>query len=148
MAPDVPIQWPLHWLALIPVLAALRSRSILQIPRLAVDEWGVETSLHRKLKEEGLDLSTKRVLQVLTDAKGARFKYEKVGHGWVQKLIQRPSVPSVNAKKLVEDLNADYEGSNWKEGGEGLVAICQSINITSTPVHELAEYLAKHDDGL
>ena len=105
-------------------------------------------ALHRKLKEEGLDLSTKRVLQVLTDAKGARFKYEKVGHGWVQKLIQRPSVPSVNAKKLVEDLNADYEGSNWKEGGEGLVAICQSINITSTPVHELAEYLAKHDDGL
>ena len=105
-------------------------------------------ALHRKLKEDGLDLSTKRILSVLTDAKGARFKYEKVGHGWVNKLLQRPSVPNVDADKLVEDLTKDYQYGDWKKGGDGLVSICQSVNITATPTHEIAEYLAIHDDGL
>lgn len=105
-------------------------------------------ALHRKLKEDGLDLSTKRILNVLTDAKGARFKYEKIGHGWVNKLVQRQPVPGVDSEKLVEDLNKDYKDGNWRKGGDGLVSICQSINITSTPTQEIAEYLAKHDDGL
>ena len=105
-------------------------------------------ALHRKLKEDGLDISTARILNVLTDAKGARFKYEKIGHGWVNKLFKRQSVPGVDAEKLVEDLNKDYKDGNWKKGGDGLVSICQSINITSTPIQEIAAYLAEHDDGL
>lgn len=105
-------------------------------------------ALHRKLKEDGLDLSTKRILNVLTDAKGARFKYEKIGHGWVNKLVQRPSVPGVDADKLVDNLMSKYHDGDWKKGGDGLVSICQSVNITSTPTQEIAEYLANHDDGL
>jgi outer membrane biosynthesis protein TonB len=105
-------------------------------------------ALHRALKEKGLDRSTKRILHALTDGKGARFTYEKIGHGWVQKLVDRPSVPGVNADKLVEDLNEEFEGSNWKKDSSGLISICQSTSSVATPVEEVAEYLAKHDDGL
>ena len=105
-------------------------------------------AMSRALKERGIDGTTKRILHVLTDVKGGRFKYEKVGHGWVQKLVQREAVPGVDDNKLVESLNAEYEGSNWKTGGDGLVAICQSAESIPVPVKEVAEYLSKHDDGL
>jgi hypothetical protein len=114
-------------------------------------------AVHRALKEQGLDRSIKRILHVFTttdkeeeekEGSARFFKYEKVGHGWVQKLVQRPSVPSVNSSKLVQDLNATFKSANWKQGGDGLVSICQSMNSISTPVHQVAEFLATHDDGL
>jgi len=105
-------------------------------------------ALHRALKEKGLDKSTKRVLHVLRDAKGARFKYQQVGHGWVHKLVQRIPVPDVDGKKLIEELRSEYEDSNWKKVDESLSDICESVNITETSVEEIAEYLASHDSGL
>ena len=105
-------------------------------------------ALHRKLKEEGIELTTQRVLHVLTDVTGARFKYEKAGHGWVSKLVERPSLKRVDAKKLVEGLNKKYQKANWKAGGDELISICQSFDITTDKVEDVADYLLEHDEGL
>ncbi len=81
------------------------------------------------------------------------YHYEMIGHGWVQRLVQRricPEVPSVD--DLVCDLNSMEDQSNpnvWKTGGvSGLVSICQTLQAVQVPPQEMASRLAKYDSIL
>jgi hypothetical protein len=88
-------------------------------------------ALHRGLKESGLWEDTTRILRVSqqqTDSTRHNFYFEKIGHGWVQRLVDRFEVPDVDSGKLVRELNkssSSSKGSMWKAGGvSGLVSIC------------------------
>lgn len=106
-------------------------------------------ALHRGLVEKGLDTSVKRVLRVATSETNDNlnsYQYEKAGHGWVTKLVQRPMVPAVDSQKLVEKLNES--GITWKSGGSSLVSICQTAEPTKESLEDVISALVKYDEGL
>ncbi|CAB9503766.1 expressed unknown protein [Seminavis robusta] len=107
-------------------------------------------ALHRGLVEMELDESVQRILHVNIEARSLKhFKYEKAGHGWVQKLVQRREVPGVDSNLLVETLNNKIYGDGlWKAGGGGLVSICHTTKGLSKTAEKVAEHLARFDDGL
>ena len=97
-------------------------------------------ALHRGLVETGVMDQTTRVLRVMerfhNDYDMFRYVYEKPGHGWVQKLVDRPSIPLVDADRLVASLNAQESkwGNPWKTGGpSGLVSICFTNELPVLP---------------
>ena len=108
-------------------------------------------ALDRGLKDFGLWSSKTlptRILRVSTkETKSStlyRYQYEKIGHGWVQKLVKRAAVPSVGAEKLVEQLNTD--GRQWSCGGSsGLVSICCTHDFIATTPEEVSQRLLQHD---
>jgi hypothetical protein len=114
-------------------------------------------AVHRGLTEKGLLEETTRILRVTNSQDGSSdstpssysYQYEKPGHGWVQKLVDRKCVPSVNSAKLVEQLNSvDWMSCNWKSGGaSGLVSICFAKFIQATP-HKVAARLAQLEAAL
>ncbi|CAB9503670.1 expressed unknown protein [Seminavis robusta] len=122
-------------------------------------------ALHRYLKEQGRYDKVKRIIQVLTDARGARFTYQKPGHGWVpDPLVDRPTIPTVDAAALVEKLNGKFEEGEWKETGlpekddeegedeisqnVGRIDICQSLVSIAAPLEEVVDFLVQEDSGL
>jgi hypothetical protein len=113
-------------------------------------------ALSRGLKERGLWEGTTRILRVNTikdDHDGNdhsyRYTYEKIGHGWIHKLVQRHVVPVVDDAALVDKLNDDHVlGNQWTKGGPGqLIAICQTNDAISSTPHEVAHKLVTLDDG-
>jgi hypothetical protein len=78
-----------------------------------------------------------------------RYTYEKIGHGWIHKLVQRHVVPVVDLVALVDKLNDDHVVVNqWAKGGPGqLIAICQTNDAISSTPHEVAHKLVTLDDG-
>lgn len=109
-------------------------------------------AVHRWLKENGLEVSTKRIVYAnLKEDNGLSsihsLRYEKTGHGWVQKLVQRPSVPDANVEQLVRNINAVYGSNTWKKGN-GMLGICQTTKELSTTTAEVVANLARYDDGL
>jgi len=104
-------------------------------------------ALHRGLVQEGLLDRTTRVLRVMPNSSGYSYRYEKPGHGWVQRLVDRKAIPSVDATKLVKQLNAIDGPSAWKTGGEGgLVAICFAKSLEKSP-EIVVNQLYELDDG-
>jgi hypothetical protein len=100
-------------------------------------------ALHRGLVESGLWRDTARVLRVDRDPEGRyRYEYEKVGHGWVSKLADRPAIADADGSSLAQQM-----GNEWSAGGRsGLVSICKSSYI-STPPDEVSAKLWRHDPG-
>jgi hypothetical protein len=109
-------------------------------------------ALHRGLVERDIDKSVKRILHANVEARSVQhFKYEKPGHGWVQKLVHRHPIPSCDADQMVENLNNKYYGDGiWKAGGGELISICHTTkyNGVSKPPEKVAEHLARFDTGL
>jgi hypothetical protein len=63
-------------------------------------------ALHRGLRENNLWEGTTRILQVnRIHGSSYQYKYEKIGHGWVQKLVDRHLVPIVDGGELAKKLN-------------------------------------------
>lgn len=105
-------------------------------------------AIHRALVQKGLQHKTKRVLKASSkDDMHYMFKYDKIGHGWIQKVVERPVIPNVDSNKLVEDLNS-LDNKSWKAGGDGLVAICHTQTSIPRSPEEVAETMAKYDTGL
>jgi transporter family protein len=110
-------------------------------------------ALSRGLKDQGLWEGTSRILRVNQKKSDEgmivyRYSYEKIGHGWVNKLVKRHMVPSVNEKTLVKTLNEKSDSMHWSEGGpSGLVAICQTREWTALDPTRVARYLAESDEG-
>jgi hypothetical protein len=104
-------------------------------------------AIHRHLVESDLLQNTNRVLRVTGGgAEIFRYRYEKPGHGWVQKLVKRTPIPNVDAVDLVDKLNTIYD-NEWKTGGPaGLVSICQSVDLDESP-DDVAEALVDLDEG-
>jgi hypothetical protein len=100
-------------------------------------------ALHRGLVESGLWKDTSRVLRVDRDDRGRhRYEYEKIGHGWVSKLMDRPAVMDADGSSL-----AQLMGNEWSSGGRsGLVSICKSSYISASP-EEVSSKLWRHDAG-
>jgi hypothetical protein len=106
-------------------------------------------ALHRGLREKGLQNNIKRILKVTAIQKDtSTFKYEKIGHGWIQKVVERQAVPNVDSNKLVDQLNSLEQGPCWKSGGGGLVAICYTTKAVLNSPEQVAEAMAQYDDGL
>jgi hypothetical protein len=112
-------------------------------------------ALHRGLTDQGLWGGTTRILRAnqktkedSSDAKLYRYCYEKVGHGWVNKLVDRHIVPDVDAEKLVDKLNAETDTSAWVKGGpSGLTSICQTSDWTACRPDEIVRHLSNLDSG-
>ena len=103
-------------------------------------------ALHKALQETNLWSDTTRILQRNSNNS---YRYSKIGHGWVQRLVKRPMVPPANAKAIVQALNAACgDHAVWKASGAGLTSICQSgaptDDLTSAQV---MEYLYEADPG-
>lgn len=115
-------------------------------------------ALHRGLHEMGLWADTIRILRVnhldKESALNSKYKYcyEKIGHGWVKKLVDRHLVPDVDIESLVKELNENYseQDSSWVSGGpSGLVAICQTpTSGISVVAEDVASQLQQLDSGL
>ena len=89
------------------------------------------TALHRALRERGVcghataGKACSRVLRATHDAeKGLwRYVYEKPGHGWVQRLVEREPVPLAHPSAIAHSMNelllsVDGDRSlSWRAGG-------------------------------
>lgn len=108
--------------------------------------------LHRGLQEK--HWSPQRILRVSKPSSSDKndhvynYQYEKVGHGWVQKLIQRNMVSTVNANQLIQHLNTDNGKDCWKVGGGGLIGICSTTRPIASSIEEVVTSLLKWDEGL
>jgi len=132
------------------------------------------TVLHRALRERGVcghacsGKACSRVLKATHDAEAGlwRYVYEKPGHGWVQKLVERETVPLADPAKIAAALSALLGGRGgedeaasapmaaatavWQAGGaSGLSG--QKIGWTSTwveaPPQEVMRALVEVDEG-
>jgi hypothetical protein len=77
-------------------------------------------ALSKALQERGLWDGTTRILRVNCNGNNFKYFYEKIGHGWVNKLVQRPVVPLVDAEALVENIHKDTK-EKWTKGGPGIL---------------------------
>ena len=110
-------------------------------------------ALDKALKETRLWADTTRILRcnnnaLLDDGRGI-YRYEKIGHGWVQRLVTRPVVPAADSQGIVNHLNAACGAEIWKTGGSGLTAICRSVQgvaIDASP-EEVMQQLYEADPG-
>ena len=105
-------------------------------------------ALDRGLKDQGLWQGTTRILRVREETERTFLQYQKVGHGWVKKVVERHIVPDVDSKSLVADLQSQpLTDAKWTSGGPGLVAICQGSVPKGTKIDDVAELLHKLDAG-
>lgn len=51
-----------------------------------------------------------------------RYSYEKPGHGWVQRLVERETVPLANPNAIAASLNALLGGAGGDERGRSRAA--------------------------
>ena len=105
-------------------------------------------ALYRGLKENKLWDGTTRILRVQLAVENSSFayNYEKIGHGWVSKLVSRPVVPSADGNVLAAKLNEQCGTNVWKSGGSaGLVSICCTRQPFSVGPREVARLLAELD---
>ena len=107
-------------------------------------------ALHRGMKVKDLWSGTTRVLRVnhLANSNLNKYCYEKVGHGWVSKLVDRHIVPSVSeTESLIVELNKAHKGNPWSaKGPSGLVAICQNQQGISAAADDVAALLSQLDE--
>ena len=115
-------------------------------------------ALDRGLRQAGLWSGTTRILRAIPqseeddDETSFSYEYEKIGHGWIQQVVQRHSVPDVADKgKLVQDLQDRFPLHSWSTGGSnGLVSLCQATTTTTTSSSspaEVAQALVQLDGG-
>ena len=113
-------------------------------------------ALFRGLREKNLWKGTTRILRVTknegTISPSYGYQYEKIGHGWVQKLVDRHMVPDADGDELSERINELSDNkTEWVSGGSGgLIAICKTQGSAPTsPMHpdEIASILSSIDDG-
>jgi hypothetical protein len=104
-------------------------------------------ALDRGMREKNLWSGTTRILRVNPfDVNSNNFVYEKIGHGWVSKLVDRHMVPGSDVDPLVASLNENCQGSSWFAGGpSGLLAICQTKTGVSMSVEEMATLVGRLD---
>lgn len=112
-------------------------------------------ALHRQLaalgmcgRAEGTKACT-RVLRVEADPRERRwrYEYEKPGHGWVARLVERQPVPSADGAELAGRLSEQLGGSWVKGGNGGLVSICKTAGWVETPPEEVVAALVEADEG-
>ncbi|KAL7580334.1 hypothetical protein ACA910_004366 [Epithemia clementina (nom. ined.)] len=127
------------------------------------ESWLSSFALHRALVERGWWDTTNRILRAMPVRQSNMFhyRYEKPGHGWVQKLTTRRPIPPVSTDlqtHMVEALEKQQEEPTnrigdqsseefqrkgtvpfWKKGGPSLVTICS----TSSPIHVTPAQVAK-----
>ena len=116
------------------------------------------TVLHRALRERGRSgdaagsRACSRVLKATHDAQAGtwRYTYEKPGHGWVQRLVERETVPLAAPDEVARALNALLGASVWQAGGaSGLGG--QRIGWTSewveAPPERVMRALVEADEG-
>lgn len=106
-------------------------------------------ALHRALMESDLwPHGSTRILRF--DPENGLYRYHKVGHGWVRRLVDRPVVPVVaDAERVVHELNAVMSDDDevWAKGGPGLTAICQSRRPVRRDPEEVLQLLHAVDPG-
>ena len=140
--------------------------SIALVEQLAGSQPLHGTALHRALRERGADghagvgKACRRVLRAMHDEGKGQWKYvyEKPGHGWVQRLIERETVPLANPPSIatsINDLLSSGDGTvgdcvAWKAGGaRGLGG--QKIGWTSgwvdVPPELMMQALLNADEG-
>lgn len=102
-------------------------------------------ALHRALTEGNIWKDTHRVLRVHREKDGKnsfRYEYDRIGHGWVHKLVDRPMVPNVDGSELARQM-----GPEWTSGGRDMfLSICSSQATSQSP-EEASTQLWKYDDG-
>jgi hypothetical protein len=105
-------------------------------------------ALHRGLREYNLWKDTTRILRVTRiDNNSNQYSYEKIGHGWVQKLVDRHIVPNADSKLIAKKLNEGCcDGGSWKDGGSGLISICQTWQSCSMSPEKVAAIIAECDE--
>lgn len=138
---------------------------VFEPPGFSLSPFALHRGLLQRQKEEAesLDSNDKRdsiitrVLRVTRQKEKFRYAYEKPGHGWVQKLIDRPMILRVDASKLVQRLNAAAAASSatgsegkWTVGGPSgsLVAICYTETATEDNPDTAARRLLKLEEEL
>lgn len=105
-------------------------------------------ALHRALVEENLWNDTTRILFASGIGDQKSYRYELVGHGWVQRLIDRPHIPAVkDAEKLVQQMNKLHGSDVWTSKAGSLIGVCRTIeDIDEKPQH-VADLLHSLDEG-
>lgn len=128
------------------------------------------TVLHRALRERGVcghasaGRACSRVLTATHDAEAGlwRYVYEKPGHGWVQRLVERETVPLADPAKIATALSALLAGDGDEEAASGDAAAVwhaggasglggQKIGWTTAwvkaPPEEVMRALVEADEG-
>eukprot|EP00977_Amphora_coffeiformis_P028629 scaffold36436_cov176-Amphora_coffeaeformis.AAC.5 len=101
-------------------------------------------ALHKALLESKTLAGTSRILRL---SQGGLYRYHKIGHGWVKRLVDRPVVPEAEPHKIVSKMNAICESDTWVTGGSGLTAICQSKKQVTQSPEEVLQQLRAFDEG-
>jgi len=112
-------------------------------------------ALHRALVEADLWKDTTRLLLYNNNdhapqQQQRQYRYQMTGHGWVQKLVDRPEIPPVeNVQRLVQNLNEALPQAVWIRADDGgLTSICRTTapQGASTP-EQVAALLHSLDAG-
>mmetsp|Transcript_78468 Transcript_78468/g.227780 ORF Transcript_78468/g.227780 Transcript_78468/m.227780 type:complete len:346 (+) Transcript_78468:87-1124(+) len=100
-------------------------------------------ALHRGLCEKGLWDGCTRILRVNALENGKnKFVFEKIGHGWVMKLVHRHHVPDADTDALVNLLNEKLGTDSWApKGPSGLVSVCRTRGGISCSIEEVVSIL-------
>ena len=113
-------------------------------------------ALHRGFRENNLWKGTTRILRVTksssNESRKYGYQYEKIGHGWVKKLVDRHIVPDVDGDLLSDEMNlrCENDSAKWVSGGSsGLVAICKTRSGTTSTMtpDEISNLFLSLDDG-
>ena len=118
-------------------------------------------ALHRGLRELGVSghesasQACSRVLRAEFDAScGWRYAFEKPGHGWVQRLVERQPVPPADGAKIAATLSVESALDErlglgtWVAGGSGgLVKICRSEGWVQAGPDAVMAALLEADEG-
>jgi len=104
-------------------------------------------ALHRALVEENLWKDTTRILLASAGGSQKHFRYQMPGHGWVQRLMNRPPIPAANAESLVQQLNSKHGTNVWTSKVSGLSGICKTITAIEASSKEVAVLLHSLDEG-
>ena len=105
-------------------------------------------AVHRALVKENLWKDTTRILFSSGNGDQKSYRYEMVGHGWVQRLIDRPPIPAVkDAEKLVQQMNEKHGSNLWTSKVGGLVGVCRTIEAINEKPQHVADLLHSLDEG-
>jgi len=129
-------------------------------PEFALPAYSLHRGLMKATERRGASMGAiARVLRVSRSRSSNdlyHYVYQKPGHGWVQRLVDRSPVPGVDAAVIVRKLNeaaaTSGEGgggqpniSQWKVGGpSGLVSICYVDELRVGP-EKVSELLMELD---
>lgn len=100
-------------------------------------------AVSRFLKEQGI--FGYRHLHKRRDGK---LVYEKPGFGWVNRLVQRTPIPSIDKDRFVELLNAAMPGT-WTTCSNKLTSICETKSaLSEADLEKMAFVLLNYDESI